>query len=170
MITCFPNIGWDVFVAVSYDTAQAFSLLISSWLTSFRVLNVCMLFSPCLKIFGTKHCAAFRVRSARNTVCSHNCGTSTECHFFIFFLICVPKQNFRQLWTNRLWRKDVGWRSWSSLKIQKIPTTVDLSWLSESRSPGIALAAFWYPWFKYHGVRLHQSQSNYRFKNHIPEA
>ncbi len=48
------------FVAVSYDTAQAFSLLISiMWLYLLSVffLNVSMLFSPCLKIFGTKNFA-----------------------------------------------------------------------------------------------------------------
>ncbi len=66
--------------------------------------DVSMLFSPCLKIFGTNFCGCFVSPSVMYPLKFLNIiivANLTECHF-LRILICVPQANFRRKLRTRI--------------------------------------------------------------------
>ncbi len=115
-------------------------------LPPFRVfLNVSMLFSPCLRYSGRKG-RTVALESVCHVIPSKVLNImvwqSHPSAIFAYLDLHVPKQNFvANCQTDRLRKTLVVGPG--SLKSKEYLMT-DLSWLSESRSPGIALAA--HPW------------------------
>ncbi len=154
----------NVFVAVSYDTAQAFSLLIYHVaLPPFRFLNVSM-FSPCLKIFGTKNfCGCFVSPFCHNTLCKasiSHCGNFTGVPFLYLDL---RSSRIFVVNANESIEEKTLLTGPGSLKSKKIPNDqIFHDYLSHVRQEFV-LAAF----LSMAANTQRPYQSHYR-RNHIP--